>query len=258
MSASSQDPAYDRIGVGYGEIRRPDRRIATQIETALGDTHTVLNVGAGTGCYEPLNREVTAVEPSAEMIAQRPSGSFPVVQASAEELPFGNDSFDAAMAILSDHHWRGRAEGLREMGRVARQRVLILNADPSLVACFWLTQDYLPGVMGLIPEQYRQAGYWRQELRRLLGEVTVCVVPVPRDCRDGFYQAYWDRPRAYLDARVRRGISIFHRLPGPEVRIAMEHLARDIDDGTWQERHGDLHTKAELDVGLRLVVAELP
>ena len=257
MSLSSQDPAYDRIGVGYGEIRRPDPRIATQIETALGDARAVLNVGAGTGCYEPLNREVTAVEPSAEMIAQRPSGSVPVVQASAEELPFGNGSFDAAMAILSDHHWRKRAIGLREMRRVARHRVLILNADPSLVACFWLTQDYLPGVVGLIPERYRQAGYWRQELRRLLGEVTVRVVPVPRDCHDGFYQAYWGRPRAYLDARVRRGISIFHRLPESEVRIAMDRLADDIDDGTWEERQGAPLGKPELDVGLRLVVAEL-
>ncbi len=258
MSTSSQGPAYDRIGVGYGEVRRPDPSIATQIETALGDAHTVLNVGAGTGCYEPLDREVTAVEPSAEMIAQRPSGSFPVVQASAEELPFGNGSFDAAMAILSDHHWRGRAVGLREMSRVARQRVLILNADPSLAARFWLTRDYLPGVMGLIPEQYRQAGYWREELRSLLGEVTVRAVPVPRDCQDGFYQAYWGRPRAYLDASVRRGTSIFHRLPESEVGVAMERLARDIEDGTWEERHGDLHGKPELDVGLRLVVAELP
>lgn len=252
------DATYDRIGVGYGEVRRPDPRIAARIEAALGDARTVVNVGAGTGSYEPANREVTAVEPSAEMIAQRPAGGgAPAVLARAEELPFEDDSFDVAMAIISDHHWSDRAAGLHEMLRVARQRVLILNADPGLAESFWLTRDYLPGFLGLIPARYREAGHWAHELRQLIGDIEVQPVPVPHDCRDGFYQAYWRRPRAYLDPEVRSGISVFHRLPQTEVSGAMEQLRSDLNDGVWKERNGHLGAALELDVGLRLVVSEL-
>jgi SAM-dependent methyltransferase len=215
----------------------------------------VLNVGAGAGSYEPTEREVVAVEPSAEMIAQRPPGSAPAVQASAEALPFENESFDAAMAVLSDHHWRDRATGLREMRRVARDRVVIVNADPGLADNFWLTRDYLRGFVGLIPEQYRRLGYWREELRRLLGELEVQAVPVPHDCSDGFYQSYWRRPHAYLDQRIRASISVFHRLPTAEVSRATDELRRDLDHGRWQERNASLLDKSELDVGLRLVIA---
>ena len=251
-----REATYDQIGAGYGKVRRTDLRVAAKINEALGDARSVLNVGAGTGSYEPADREVTAVEPSAKMIAQRPADTAPAVQANAEDLPFDDNSFDAAMAIISDHHWSDWAAGLREMLRVARHRVLILNADPSLAQRFWLTRDYLPGFIGLIPEQYRRPGYWEQALRGLLGEVEVRPVPVPHACQDGFYQAYWRRPRAYLDQRVRDSISVFHRLPQAEVAAAMERLRRDLDCGAWEERHGDLCEKPELDVGLRLVVAE--
>ncbi len=250
-------PATTWIGAGYDEVRRADPRIARRILEALGEARGVLNVGAGTGSYEPAEREVIAVEPSAEMIGKRRPGSAPVVQASAEELPFDNDSFDAAMAIFTDHHWSDRAAGLREMLRVARQRVLLLNVDPSLTQCFWLTRDYLPGFLSLIPEPYRRSGYWERELQTLLGEVEVQTVAVPHDCQDGFYQAYWRRPRDYLDRRVRGGISVFHRLPQAEVAAAMERLSRDLDDGSWEARYGDLLELDELDVGLRLVVVEL-
>lgn len=247
---------YDRIGRGYSDVRRPDPRIAQRIEAALGDVRTVLNVGAGAGSYEPGDRDVTAVEPSAEMIAQRPAGSAPVVQANAEALPFGDDSFDAAMAIISDHHWSDRAAGLNEMLRVARHRVLLLNADPSLAQCFWLTRDYLPGFLNLVPERYRQFGYWERELQDLLGTVAVRPVPVPHDCQDGFYQAYWRRPRAYLDLGVRDGISVFHHLPANDVSSAMKQLRRDLDDGAWEERYGHLRDMEEFDVGVRLAVSE--
>lgn len=249
-------PSYERIGAGYDRARRTEFRIAAQVDAALAESRTVLNVGAGTGSYEPADREVIAVEPSAEMIAQRPPGSARVIRGSAERLPFEDDSFDAAMAIFSDHHWRDRAAGLREMRRVARHRVLLLNADPGLAERFWLTRDYLPGLVGLVPERYRRPGYWRRELRGLLGYVELKAVPVSHDCHDGFYQAYWRRPRAYLDQRVRDGISVFHRLPEPEVSAAIARLGRDVDDGTWGERHRDLREMSELDVGLRLVVAE--
>ena len=249
---------YDRIGRGYGDRRRADPRIAAQIEEALGDARSVLNVGAGTGSYEPGDRAVTAVEPSTEMIAQRPAGAAPAIQASAEELPFEDGSFDAAMAIISDHHWSDRAAGMREMLRVARRRVLVLNADPGRADSFWLTRDYLPGFIDLVPEPYRRPGFWERELRDLLGEVEVHPVPVPHDCRDGFFQAYWRHPRDYLDRSVRDGISVFHRLPAVEVSTAMERLRRDLDEGRWEERVGRLRELTELDVGLRLVVAPAP
>jgi SAM-dependent methyltransferase len=251
------EATYDELGRGYSGVRRADPRIAVRIEAALGDARSVLNVGAGTSSYEPAGREVTAVEPSAEMIRQRPAGAAPVVQASAESLPFGDDSFDAAMAIISDHHWSNRVAGLREMVRVARRRVLILNADPGLAERFWLTRDYLPGFVGLIPERYRRQGYWEQELRDLLGAVEAQTVSVPHDCHDGFYQAYWRRPRAYLDSKVRDGISVFHHLPATEVTGAIERLRRDLDEGRWEKRHRQLCEESELDVGLRLVVSEL-
>lgn len=249
--------AYDRIGVGYGTARRADPKIAARIADALGNARSVLNVGAGTGSYERVGREVTAVEPSAEMISQRPVGTAPVLRASAEALPFENDSFDAAMAIISDHHWRHRPAGLREMARVARHRVLLLNVDPSLVQQFWLTRDYLPGIADLIPEPYRRKGHWQAELESLLAKVEVQQVPVPHDCLDGFYQAYWRRPSAYLREQVRRGISVFHRLPVDEVADAMARLRQDLDNGAWGERNGRLLDLPELDVGLRLVIAKL-
>jgi SAM-dependent methyltransferase len=248
---------YDQIGRGYLGVRQTDPRIAARIDEALGDARSVLNVGAGAGSYEPADRDVTAIEPSEVMIAQRPPGSAPVIQASAEELPLDDDSFDAAMAIVSDHHWRDRAAGLREMVRVARHRVLILNADPGLADRFWLTRGYLPSFISLIPERYRESGYWAEELRSLIGDVEIRPVPVPHDCRDGFYQAYWRRPRAYLDPRIRNSISVFHRLPQTEVSDAMERLRSDLDDGVWEERYSDLRAALELDVGLRLVVSEL-
>jgi SAM-dependent methyltransferase len=246
---------YERIGRGYGNFRRTDPRIAARVGAALGDARTVVNVGAGTGSYEPVDRDVTAVEPSRLMIAQRPPGSAPAVRASAEQLPFEDDSFDAAMAINTDHHWSDRAGGLREMRRVARHRVVLVNADPALARRFWLTRDYLPGYVSLTPEPSRKDGHWRRELRHLLGEVEIEPLPVPHDCLDGFYQAYWRRPHAYLDPHVRDSISVFPRLPEGEVAGAIELLRRDLDDGTWEERHGQILSLSELDIDLRLVTA---
>lgn len=252
-----EEAAYDRIGRGYAITRRTDPRIAARIEEALGDARTILNVGAGTGSYEPAGREVTAVEPSAEMIAQRPAGSARIIQASAEDLPFDDDSFDAAMAIISDHHWGDREAGLRELRRVARGRVLLLNADPAQAGRFWLTRDYLDNLDGLITSRYREEGFWREELQRSLGEVELRPVPVPHDCEDGFYQAFWRRPRAYLDQNVRDGTSVFRMLPATRILAAVEQLRVDLADGTWEMRNGHLCDEVELDVGLRLVVADV-
>jgi SAM-dependent methyltransferase len=248
---------YDRIGRSYGEARGEDARIAAAIGRGLGEARSVVNVGAGTGSYEPRDREVTAVEPSAVMIEQRPVGAAPVIQASAEALPLDDDSFDAAMAIFSDHHWERRAEGIRELRRVARERLVLVNADPALIGDFWLARDYLPGFARIAPEPYRVRGYWAAELRELLGEVEVTPIPVAADCADGFCGSWWRRPEAYLDPAVRAGISVFQLLPKAEVGEAIERLGRDLADGTWARRNADLLECEELDLGIRLVVARL-
>lgn len=246
---------YDAIGCRYTTTRRTDPRIAKAIWRALGDAQTVVNVGAGTSSYEPPDREVVAVEPSELMIAQRPPGAALCVRAAAEELPFEDASFDAAMAVLSDHHWRDRPRGLRELSRVAR-RVVLFNADPAQATRFWLTTEYLPFFCDLIPEPHRVAGYWEAELVRELGEVHTSPVPIPHDCRDGFYGAFWQRPAAYLQRQVRAGISVFARLDARQVERGVARLRADLRTGAWEARHADLLQLDDLDLGYRVVIAE--
>ena len=247
---------YDRIGRTYSHTRGTDPRIAAAIWAALGDAVTVLNVGAGTGHYEPADRELVALEPSAVMIAQRPAGAAPVVAGRAEALPFGDDAFDAVMAVLSDHHWSDRRRGLRELRRVARERIVLFNADPSEADLFWLTTEYLPEFLELIPPRYRRRGAWEQELRAILGDIAITPVPVPHDCTDGFYGAFWRRPAAYLDADVRAGISVFSQLSSGAVDRAVAALSADLETGRWQERHRELLTMDELHLGYYVVTAE--
>jgi len=246
------DALYDTIGRGYARRRRPDARIASRLMAALGDARSVLNVGAGTGAYEPTDRSVVAVEPSAVMIAQRASGAAPAVQARAEALPFRDQAFDAVMAVLTLHHWTDRARGLAECARVARQRVVLLTWDPGADA-FWLVQDYLPAFAEIDRRQFPpMSGYG--EAFGDGARVEVEAVPVPRDCADGFLGAYWARPAAYLDPAVRAGISSFAH-PGTEP--GLERLAADLASGAWNDRHGHLLEADALDLGYRLVVARL-
>jgi SAM-dependent methyltransferase len=238
-------------------VRQADPRLAYVISRALGDAHSVLNVGAGAGAYEPADREVTAVEPSSTMLAQRPPTAAPVVQANAEQLPVADDSFDAAMAILSDHHWTDRRRGLRELRRVARKRVVLFNQDPAEAARFWLTTDYLHGFLDLIPELYQRPGAWAGGLAQDLGPVHVEPFSIPHDCSDGFYGAYWRRPDAYLRPEVRAGISVFALLDDREIAAGMRSLERDIQTGAWRHRNGDLLELHELDLGYQVVIAEL-
>jgi SAM-dependent methyltransferase len=245
----SEQPLYDRIGAGYPKTRQPDRRIARAIHDALGDARRVVNVGAGAGSYEPRDREVVAVEPSEVMIAQRPPGAAPVVRASAEALPFEDGAFDAAMAVLSDHHWRDRACGLRELRRVARSRALVFAWDPAFVERNWLTRDYLPGFR-------RLPGMTLAEVAEHLGAQRTLPVPIPADCRDGFLFAHWARPHAYLDPHVRANISAFARLDPAEVENTVDRLRADLDSGAWHERNADVIGRDELDCGFRLIVAE--
>jgi SAM-dependent methyltransferase len=256
--SSTVDVIYDTIGRGYAHTRREEPRIAQAIVRALGDARSVVNVGAGAGSYEPRDREVLAVEPSDVMIAQRPRGSARVVRGRAEELPLPDDCCDAAMAILSDHHWEDRPAGLREMRRVARRRVVIFNADPAEADRLWVTREYLPEFEGLIPGRFRSAGEWQEELGELLpGRQSVERVPIPHDCRDGFYGAWWRHPEAYLDPRVRAGISFFAQLPRPAVNAAIARLRADLESGAWQRRHADLLELEELDLGYKVLTIEL-
>jgi SAM-dependent methyltransferase len=207
-----------------------------------------VNVGAGTGAYEPRDREVVAVEPSETMIAQRPEGAAPVVRAFAEDLPFEDDSFDAAMVVLSDHHWSDHAKGLAELRRVA-SRVVIFTWEPATARDTWIVRDYFPGFVELIPQGARL-----ENTPERLGGARVEVVPIPHDCLDGFFHAYWRRPHAYLDPRVRAGISAFARMQPAMREAGLERLRRDLETGAWEERNRALLGLDELDAGYRLVV----
>ena len=241
-------PIYDSLGVGYDTVRRADPRIASQIRAAIGSARSVVNVGAGSGSYEPVDIATVAVEPSQVMIAQRPPDAAPVIRASAEDLPFDDDTFDVATAIFTVHHWRDVARGLRELVRVSHRQVVV-TWDPLFFAeNFWFERDYLPGG----PQQ--DAPGTLTAVRSALGtEATVAPVLVPRDCADGFYAAYWARPELYLDPVVRQGISAFALDDQQRVHNALDQLSQDLASGFWNERYSALLRVDALDVGYRLV-----
>jgi SAM-dependent methyltransferase len=246
----TSDP-YAALGTAYATRRRPDPRIAGVIRAALGGARTVLNVGAGTGSYEPWDRRVVALEPSTVMIRQRPPAAAPVVRGTAESLPFADQAFDAALAILTVHHWASAPAGLAELSRVARQQV-VLTWDPAVRDGFWLVRDYLPAIaehersLACLPVV--QAG-----LARGRREVITCDVPVPGDCADGFLGAYWRRPEAYLDPAIRAAMSGIALLDAGVVAAGCGRLAADLASGRWHSRHGYLLGRPELDLGYRLV-----
>jgi SAM-dependent methyltransferase len=244
---------YDTIGRSYARQRRPDPRIAAQLTAALGGARSVLNVGAGAGSYEPSDRLVVAVEPSAVMVAQRPPDSAPAVRACAEALPFPDRAFDAVLAVLTLHHWADCAGGLAECARVARERIVLLTWDPEADA-FWLLRDYLPALVEADRRQFPPMASYAEAFGPG-ARVEVAAVPVPPDCVDGFLGAYWARPAAYLDPAVRAGISSF-ALPGSEA--GLERLRGDLASGAWQARYGHLLEADAQDLGYRLVVAHLP
>jgi SAM-dependent methyltransferase len=239
---------YDEIGIGYGNYRRPDPRIAAAIIHALGEAETVVNVGAGAGSYEPADRSVVAVEPSLAMIRQRRAGNIPVVQASATDLPFRDAVFAAALAVLTVHHWSDRPRGMAELARVARNRLVIVTWDPAARG-FWLVEDYFPDILAID----RQILPSIEEFRQVLGPIKVRPLFVPHDCTDGFLGAYWRRPHAYLDSGVRSAISTFSKIG--DVTSGLTRLRRDLEDGTWERRYGILLHQSAVDLGYRLVIA---
>jgi SAM-dependent methyltransferase len=240
---------YDRLGRGYSRVRRPDPRIAAQIDAALGEARSVLNIGAGTGSYEPEGREVTALEPSAEMIAQRPPGAAPVVQASAEDLPFADRSFDASLAVLTAHHWADLGAGLAEMRRVSRERIVIVTFDPEALAELWIARDYFPEMLAL----KRRSGATSGELSELLAGATVQPIPVPRDCTDQFFAALWGRPEKLFDEEIVKPMWVWQSISEEARREGRERLRADLESGAWEQRYGRLRALPSLDVGLRLV-----
>lgn len=243
---------YDAIGEGYARMRRPDPRIAAQIERALGDARTVVNVGAGTGSYEPVGRHVVAVEPSVVMAAQRPRDRPPAVLARAEALPLADDSADAVMAVLTVHHWEDLDAGVAEMLRVARDRVVVVTIDMDVAERWWLFAECAPEITRRDRAEFPDVG----ALARSLGAV-VEVVPVPADCADRFGLAYWNDPEGLLDPAARAAMSGFARLAPEREAAIVERLRSDLESGAWDARHGHLRSLGSFDAGLRLLVAAL-
>ena len=240
---------YDAIGRSYSTRRQPDPRLAARLDALIGCDSTVLNVGAGTGSYEPVRSGVVAVEPSTVMLSQRPASAAPAVRAVAEALPFQEQAFDVVLAILTVHHWNDQRRGLEECARVAQDRVVILTWDPDTEG-FWLVRDYFPEILAID----RQIFPSMELLRAVLGPITVQSLPIPRDCVDGFLGAFWLRPEAYLDEEVRAGISTFGRLTNIDPQL--ERLERDLASGKWERRNAELRRRDDLDVGYRLIIAE--
>lgn len=242
---------YDDIGRTYSRTRRPDPRIAAQIVRALGGAASVVNVGAGSGNYEPSERLVVALEPSMTMIRQRRAGAAPVVQGVAGKLPFADGAFDAAMGTLTLHHWPDLGEGLAEVRRVSRRQVFLIF-DFSVTSSFWLIDEYFPSVSQLASEQNAPtmaAVGEHLDLRR------VEVVMIPGDCTDGFGCAYWNRPEAHLDPNVLAGMSWTSQLAPEVLAEGVERLRDDLATGRWDERYGHLRELAEADYGYKLLIA---
>jgi SAM-dependent methyltransferase len=243
-------PRYDTIGATYTATRRADPRVESTIRAALGDARRVLNVGGGTGSYEDAGPVVAAIDPSPVMLAQRSVSRAPAVQGVAEHLPFRDGAFDAAIAIFTVHHWNDWRAGMREVLRVAG-RVVILTWDPAIQDHFWLTTEYLPEA--LTDPQF--AGPTFAQLEEVLGGMRIETVPIPADCEDGFFAAFWARPEAYLDPTVRAGISCCALLDQTLVEARIGRLADDLSSGAWDARHPGLRDQPTLDVGYRLVIS---
>jgi SAM-dependent methyltransferase len=244
---------YDTIGESYSGTRREDPRLREAIHAALGDARTVVNVGAGAGSYEPRDRHVIAIEPSDVMAAQRPRALAPAIRASAGSLPLRDASVDAAMALVTIHHWDAEREtGVHELRRVARGPVVIVTYDPVVSGRMWLAAEYVPEVAHLddriFPPPERVAEW-------LGGDVRIEPLPIPRDCKDWMFGSFWAHPERVLDPVARANTSGFARMDPAIVERAVAQLSRDLESGAWDERHGELRDLDAFDAGLRLIVA---
>ncbi len=241
---------YQRLGLAYGQARRADPRIGHLLSAAIGDARSVINVGAGTGSYEPSDRYVVAVEPAYAMRARRLAGAAPCIAASAEALPFDDASFDVAMGVYTDFHWSDRALGIAEMRRVARRAVVLLTVDSGASERYWLIRDYFPQGKDLFAPV--------ADLVSMLPGAEVRPVMIPEDCQDGFVQAFWKRPHALLDPEIRSSMALFARMSDDEATAGIERLRADLQDGTWQQRNHCLLDASSADCGHRIVVWTSP
>lgn len=251
QDGSAGDADYGRIGQSYSAYRQPDPRIADMIVEALGPAKTVLNVGAGAGSYEPEDREVTPIEPSASMRAQRPAHLAPAIDATAEHLPFADGSFDAAMASFTIHQWTDLEAGLREVRRVTRGPVVILTCDPNEVEAFWLS-DYAPKVLSTEARRYPSFDRVAEGLGTPVERI---AVPIPFDCRDGFNEAYYGRPERLLEPAARLSCSAWSFITADEADAAVAHLAADIKSGAWDAKYGALRHQPTYRGSLYLLVS---
>ena len=241
---------YDILGRRYVANRRTDPRIAELLWAQLGDADSVLNVGAGTGSYEPSDRQVVAVEPSAAMRSPAPAGGAGVrCRGGRGSCRSRTPSFDVAMTVFSDWFWKDQRAGFAEMRRVARERVVVLTFDRSAAEDFWLSREYLPHAHDLW-------GSFEVTLANV-GDCEAIVVPIPGDCLDGFFHAFWQRPHAYLDGSITDAMAVFQRLDEREARDGLRRLSEDLEAGTWQARHADLSQRATIDLGYRLLVSRV-
>lgn len=250
---------YNTIGHGYANFRQPDPRLAAAIDHALGDAASVANIGAGAGSYEPRNRQVVAVEPSDVMIRQRAPDAARCVQGSAGALPLEDASVDAAMAILSAHHWPDLERGFREMARVARRHVVLMTwvpptGNPGDPAPFWLTDDYFPEILAHDRTIFPASAALGTLLERCIGPARITTIPIPHDCIDGMLGAYWRRPECYLDPARRAAISSFARI---DAEPGLAALRADLNADRWNERNGHLRTLDAIDLGYRIVRCEV-
>jgi SAM-dependent methyltransferase len=252
LDGSAGDADYGRIGDGYSRYRRPDPRIALCIHRALGDAESVLNVGAGAGSYEPTDRQVTAVEPSASMRAQRAPHLPRAIDAVAESLPFEDDSFDASMATFTVHQWTDLNSGLREMRRVTRGPVVVLTCDPDELDRFWLA-NYAPEVIEVETRRYPRVETIASALG---GIVDVQSIPIPLDCTDGFGEAYYGRPECLLDPEARRACSAWSFVDPSVVDRFVTALAFEHESGEWDAKYGHLRRQAEFLGSLKLIVSK--
>ncbi|MGN8022559.1 class I SAM-dependent methyltransferase [Phyllobacterium sp. 22229] len=248
---SAGDANYGVIGTGYTQYRQPDPHIAEFIRAALGDARTVLNVGAGAGSYEPVDREVTALEPSASMRAQRPPHLPVAVDGVAENLPFPDQSFDASMATFTVHQWPDLAAGLAEMRRVTRGVILILSCDPDELHRSWLA-EYAPEMIAVEARRYPSMRSIRDGLG---GRAEIIPVPIPLNCIDGFGEAYYGRPERLLEKGARLANSAWSFVDPSVAERFVDRLGDDLDTGVWDAMYGSLRKQPFFEGSLRLIIS---
>lgn len=250
----TDNPAFDynASGQDYAQFRQTDPRIAAYIHRALGDAVTLLNMGAGAGSYEPDDRYVVAIEPSAVMREQRRArGKRPALIGTAGNIPFDDQSFDAAMAMVTLHHWPDRHQGLRELRRVSRGPVLVLTFDPDALDRFWNAR-YFPELVAVEQARYPSIA---SICASLGGNTTVQAIPVPLDCTDGFQEAFYGRPEAFLDPAVRKAQSAWGFLPEGLEAVLVQRLAGALASGDWDRQYGHFRQQPDFTCALRLITA---